>query len=172
MILWFMPAAMSTGAPKACGQGCHGRPQVRRKRAGKVATAVHSRAESVRARLAASALCGSVSTRLTLSRTIHRPRGDSCGMNVPPGHLNAGRSSKGDSPKLPKVLPFSSRNPSVTARSGGVPHGTSVTGEVTATRRLGVLQMSGLRFKVPTSSSDKGVIPPQVVVGSAHLVLR
>ena len=33
--------------------------------------------------------------------------------------------------------------------SGAVPHGAPVTGEVTATRRFGVLQMSGLRSKVP-----------------------
>ena len=33
--------------------------------------------------------------------------------------------------------------------SGAVPHGAPVTGEVTATRRFGVLQMSGLRSNVP-----------------------
>ena len=101
----------STGKASLCWQRCHGRPQARRVCAGKVATTVHSRAESVRARLPASALCGSVSTPLTLSRTIHRPRGDSCGMNVLPGHLERRELEQGGLAEAPKGPAFSLAQP-------------------------------------------------------------
>lgn len=45
--------------------------------------------------------------------------------------------------------PQPTRNPSVMARSAPGARGACVAGEVTATRRFGVLQMSGLRSKVP-----------------------
>ena len=57
---------------------------------------------------------------------------------------------------VPAKLPLDATKGSQAGRYRGfgsgsraVPHGGPVTGEVTATRRFGVLQMSGLRSKVP-----------------------
>ena len=151
------------------------RPQMRGFCAGEVATGVHRQADSMPARLPRSSTeklirCwqGCQLRGLPADKRCHRRhcaaqyryRSHAAAQSICPGAVRAARpslrgaphfrrSSREHSPKIPQFMKCPARNPSFTARPGRVALGVNVTGEVTATRRFGVLQMSGLRSNVP-----------------------
>lgn len=154
----------STDARIRCWQGCHDRPQAVRLCAGEVATGVHRQGDCVLARLPrvstdARMLCWQGCHRRHCAAQ-YRYHSHSAAQSFCPVAVRAARPSLGGTPKfrrssrehsptIPTFVSCPARNPSFTARSGGVSPGANVTGEVTATRRFGVLQMSGLRSNVP-----------------------
>ena len=148
--------ALSTNECGPCGQGCRRCPQSSAVRAGKVAGAVHKRVRSLRARLPAVSTGQLISWGQGCQPTVSRAQTAAlgwCQLAFLAWHLGYTCRytcrERGIGLSWPELGPPPTRNRPVSPRSHSAPRGAGVTGEVTATRRFGVLQMSWVRSNVP-----------------------